>query len=204
MPDLAGLYMTLVKAADDDRFEAAVVASPLGDQVVTRHPLGFHVVKIEMPKAALRLHLWKPGVVDQPGYEIHDHIFNLRSCVVIGAIRHRTYDITPDENGEHVVYAVDYGNGESRIAKTAQRVRLHPAMEAIYQAGDSYSVAAGELHDAELFTSDGGVTLVLTESIGGTARTIGPWDGPLILNASRGAASTDTLRTLGLNGARLL
>ncbi|MBK1969766.1 hypothetical protein JIX59_10490 [Brevundimonas diminuta] len=204
MPDLTELYAALKVAADDDRFEAAVMASPLGDQVVTRHPLGFHVVKVETPGAALRLHLWKPGGVDQPGYEVHDHIFNLKSRVVVGAIRHRTYAFRSDAAGDHVVYAVKYSDGESRIAKTDRRVQMHPVSEAIYQAGDTYSVAAGELHDAELLGHDWGVTLVLTGAVGGTARTIGPWDGPSVLNASRGAASADTLKTLGLDGARLL
>jgi hypothetical protein len=204
MPDLEALFEDLAVAADTGRFEAALMASPLADQFVSRHPLGFHVVRLEEPPYALRLHLWKPGGVDQPGFEIHDHTFSLRSRVIDGAIRHRTYTVQPDAEGHQVVYAVEYATGESRIAKTAVRVRTVLKSDEVFGAGSLYAVPAGELHDAELSDSATGTTLVLTTHIGEPVRTIGPWDGPEILTASRTARSPQPLRDLGLHQARAL
>lgn len=204
MPDLSELYVDLLRAADRSEFEAVLLACPLGGQFVSRHPLGFHVVKLERPPHALRLHLWKSGGVDQKGYEIHDHVFSLKSRVIEGAIRHRTYETKPDALGPYVAYAVKYEGAESRLAKTDNRLCLSTKTEDVFGAGDDYAVAAGRLHDAEIASGQFAMTLVLTTHEGGVARTLGPWDGHPTLTASRGDLSSSPLRELGLWAARTL
>jgi hypothetical protein len=204
MPDLEAIFEDLMVAADTGQFEASLMASPLVDQFVLRHPLGFHVVKLAAPPFTLRLHLWKPGGCDQPGYEIHDHMFSLRSRVIDGVIRHRTYLVQPDAEGDQVIYEVEYATGESRIAKTAVRVRTVLKSDEVFGPGSVYTVPAGELHDAKLLDSATGTTLVLTTHIGWPVRTIGPWDGPEVLTAPRTARSPQPLRDLGLQQARML
>ncbi len=204
MPDLETLFDDLVVAADSGRFEAALMTSPLADQFVFCHPLGFHAVKLEAPPFALRIHLWKPGGVHQPGFEIHDHLFSLRSRVIDGAIRHRTYTVLPDAEGNQVIYSVKYAADESRIIKTTVRVRTVLKSDEVIGAGSLYEVPAGELHDAELSGTATGTTLVLTKNVGQAVRTIGPWNGPEVLTASRMAQSSQPLRDLGLLQARTL
>lgn len=203
MSDLQQLFKGLCQAADDGRFEAAVIASALGNEPLTLHPLGFHVVKVSSGPDDLRLHFWKPGGVDQPGYEIHDHIFDLESRVIEGAIRHRLYTAAADPKGPYAVYSVDYSGTESRLAKTDERVLLYQELEEVFTAGDTYSVKAGKLHDAEIegFGSTA-MTLVLTHKAGGAARTIGPADGPLTLAAARTPATDQSLRELGFEAAK--
>lgn len=204
MPNLEALFEDLAAAADIGRFEEALMASALADQFVLRHPLGFHVVKLEEPPLALRLHLWTPGGVDQPGYEIHDHMFSLRSRVIDGAIRHRTYRVEPDPGGDKAIYGVEYVAGESRLTKTDARVRATLGSEETFGPGCYYAVPARELHDAELYNSGTGTTLVMTTHVGGPVRTIGPWDGPKVLIATRTPQSRHSLRDLGLHQARTL
>lgn len=204
MIDLTRLFEDLLTAADQGRFESALLSSALGQQPVSHHPLGFHVVKLEAGTTALRLHLWKPGGGDQPGYEIHDHIFALRSRVIEGAIRHRTYSIRTEPLGAHAVYSVTYNGEESRIAKSDRRVSLQRETQEIFRAGSAYSVPAGELHDAELAEGTSATTLVLTQHVGGIPRTIGPWDGPEALSASRSQMTPQLLRDLGLERAKNL
>jgi hypothetical protein len=204
MPDLDELYVDLLRAADRSEFDATLLACPLGDQFVSRHPLGFHVVKLERPPHALRLHLWKPGGVDQKGYEIHDHVFSLKSRVIEGAIRHRTYETRPDALGPYVAYAVEYKGGESRLARTDNRLRVSTKTDDVFGEGDDYAVAAGQLHDAEIASGHFATTLVLTTHEGGVARSLGPWDGHPTLTASRSGLSSTPLRELGLSAARAL
>lgn len=204
MIDLAHLFEDLVTAADQGEFESALLGSALGLRPVSHHPLGFHVVKLEVGNTALRLHLWKPGGGEQPGYEIHDHIFALRSRVIEGAIRHRTYSVQTEPEGAHAIYTVAYNEGESRIAKSDRRVSLRRETQKVFRPGCTYCVPAGELHDAELAEGTTATTLVLTHHVGGTARTIGPWDGPDTLTASRMPMTSGLLRDLGLDQARNL
>ena len=150
MPDLQRLFQNLCQAADEGRFEAAVIASALGKQPLTLHPLGFHVVKVGWGPHALRLHFWKPGGVDQPGFEIHDHIFDLESRVIEGAIRHRVYTAAVDPDVLNAVYSVAYYGTESRLAKTDQRFRLNKRSDEVLTLGQLYRVEAGTFHDAEV------------------------------------------------------
>ncbi|MCA3149563.1 MAG: hypothetical protein ING77_00075 [Rhodocyclaceae bacterium] len=201
MFDLGALYSELCRAADGGDFETAVLASPLGDQLVTLHPLGFNVVKIETPPHALRLHLWKCSGVEQPGFEVHDHVFDLKSRVIDGAIRHRAYRSVADPSGEHVFYRVEYGDQLSELSKTQERFTLQLVDEQVYRAGTSYSVNAFDLHDAEMVEGISAVTLVLTTHVGGNPRTVGPWNGQQTLSAIRAVVGLKPLRDFGLAGA---
>lgn len=201
MFDLGALYSELCRAADGGDFENAVLASPLGDQSVTLHPLGFNVVKIETPPHSLRLHLWKSSGVEQPGFEVHDHIFNLRSRVIDGAIRHRAYQSVADQSGDKVFYRVEYSDHLSNLSKTQERLTLQIVDERVYRTGTSYSINAFDLHDAEMVEGVSAVTLVLTTHVGGTPRTVGPWNGQQTLSAIRAVVGRKPLRDFGLAGA---
>src|SRR5690606_29307754 len=109
----------LVRAHEAGRFEEGLLASPLGAEYVKRHPLGFSVVQLKSGTESLRLHLWRGAEISQPGFEIHDHTFELESYVIDGRLRHRTYEAVPDPAGDFAVYDIRYEPGASVMTKTA-------------------------------------------------------------------------------------
>lgn len=202
MTDLAGVYHDLVGAQANGLFEEVLLRGTLGAQPVKRHPLGFTVVQLKVDGVGLRLHLWKGGPISQPGYEIHDHAFNLKSFIVDGTIRHRTFEALEDPQGDYAVYSVHYEPNRSVMTKTPARARLKETSDEVYVAGQSYSVPAWRLHDALLHGAASATTLVLTRDLAGAPVTYGPADGPQTLEAARAPVSHQTLADLGLARAR--
>jgi len=201
MPDLVALFASLTQASD---WQSAMLASALGDASVLGHPLGFKVVRLDDGPTSLRVHLWRAADREQPGFEVHDHSFDLESFVLAGAVRQRTFAADPDPSGEHAVYTVAYEAGESLLRRTDQVVRLRELTDEVFTAGATYRVAAGQLHASVLDECETAVTLVLTQNRGRLPITIGPRDGPLDLRASRRPLSGLSFRELGLPAAHAL
>lgn len=204
MSELEALYRDLIQAQQAGRFEDVLLAGPLGGEHVKRHPLGFLVVQLKAGTESLRLHLWRGAEISQPGFEIHDHTFELESYVIDGRLRHRTYEAVPDPAGDFAVYDIRYEPGVSVITKTADRARLVKMTDVFIEAGEAYAVAAGCLHDAILDNCSNATTLILTQDHGGAPVTYGPANGADTLTAPREALSSDTLADLGLMAARAI
>lgn len=202
MSDLTALFDELIQAHALGRFEEVLLSGPLGSEKVKRHPLGFTVVQLKVGTESLRLHLWKGADISQPGFEIHNHTFELQSYVIDGTLRHRTYRAFPDPDGDFAVYEVSYEPDASLMTKTNQRARIEVETDRIFGAGESYAVAASSLHDAVLHNCLSATTLVMTRDFGGSPITYGPAGGEVTLRALRNPLSEDTLATLGLTGAR--
>ncbi len=204
MAELEGIFGHLVNAAGQGRFEADLLAGPLGGATLHGHPLGFRVAKVTDGAVSLRLHLWHGDAEEQPGFEVHDHGFDLQSFVVAGRIRQQTFDARPDPAGGHAVYSVAYSEGGSVLQRTGHRMILERTDEHLVCAGESYEVTAGQLHAAAPEDCADAVTLVLTRDTGRTPITIGPWNGPETLNARRRQLDERPLSMLGLAGALAL
>lgn len=204
MSNLLGLFDRLVGAASMGRFEEALMDTAIAGEHLHGHPLGFRVVRISDGPVSLRLHLWKGAACEQPGFEIHDHAFDLKSYIVAGVVRQRTYSAVSAIDGQHAVYRVTYEDGRSALAHSGERVRVEPVDDERFAQGDTYTLPAGQLHEANREGCDTAITLVLTTAKTASPVTIGPWDGEVQLNAPRLRLDDRTLGELGLSKALAL
>jgi hypothetical protein len=71
----------------------------------------------------VRVHIWHPDLVI-PGIEdsgqIHDHRFELQSCVLLGAVHHDEYHLAPDPEGAWMKYEVVHAR--TGLTKTPERL----------------------------------------------------------------------------------
>jgi hypothetical protein len=203
MSDLHEIFDALVSASSHGRFEAVLMETPLATATLRSHPLGFKVALISNGIVHLRLHLWT-SPTEQPGFEIHDHSFDLKSHVVEGSLRQIIYRAHNNPAGDRSIYQVAYEDGRSTLLKTGVAVRIEELRQDVLRAGTTYFVPAGELHMAELYQCEAAITLVVTHEKGGQPITIGPRDGPTELFAARSLLSDRSLVELGLRAALLL
>jgi hypothetical protein len=139
------------------------LASPM---VAQRHPLGFFACKWTLGEGrSLRLHLWSNKFQwgQDPGWEIHDHVFSFSSLLLDGSLRNRVYEIdeTPCTRAGYSIYEVVYNGNESsmRLIRAGVGVKVHA--ETNESSGALYSMAAGVLHSSEL-VSDHALTVLAT------------------------------------------
>jgi hypothetical protein len=123
--------------------------------VAQRHPLGFFACKWALGEGrSLRLHLWSERFewAQEPGWEIHDHIFSFSSLLLVGSLRNRVYDIdeTPSAGGRYSVYEVFYNGSESSMKLAREGVDLAVTADTNELTGAIYSMDAGVLHSSNL------------------------------------------------------
>ncbi len=154
---------------------------------VHRHPLGFRVARlIADDSAALRLHIWPQSSRSaQPGFDIHDHAFDLASFVLLGELRQAVYEIATSRPATHAVYEVGYDKTGSVLRKSETAVAISPKEKRLLHAGETYSLPAGEFHELDRASAQCAATLVLTMQAGGSPRSLGPLDGPAIIRFER-------------------
>lgn len=192
MSDLGSAYLKLVEADQQGQFEEALRSTALSRVPIRRHPLGFFVAKVEDGKGtALRLHLWpKVGSGLQDGFEVHDHLFDLESYVIQGAVQETTYVAEAAHEGPHRIYNVVYESDSSRLSASGTTISLKVTRERTIAAGESYELPAGVLHLLQA-TMDRSVTLVLTQDRLLAPIAIGPSLGPTHLEACRTEVQLD-------------
>jgi hypothetical protein len=165
------------------------------------HPTGFLVLTLlRRDDGALRLHLWPPGVreLGTPCWPVHDHVWHLRSHVLCGEVESRSYEVTDDDGGDAVLYAVGYGEGRSScMRRSERRVRVRARAPQRVAAGQRYEIAAGDFHASTVAVGDFAVTLVATRA---TARpwpwVVGGLDAPAVVQVERQLADPAWVRTL--------
>lgn len=146
-----------------------------------RHPLGFiHVELTDVvdahPDERLRLHIWDnaDGVRDDFG-TLHDHVWNLRSAVLVGALRDDLFLAEPDPDGPYRGARVRYGASNS--AAESSRFRLTSVGSREICAPGGYEIPAGVIH---MSTVDVVPTVTLVLGTDDPVRMVG---GPLVLSA---------------------
>lgn len=122
-----------------------------------QHPLGFFVCKWSLGRGqTLRLHLWSKEFrwAQEPGWEIHDHVFSFSSLVLLGALRNRTFEISTSSSDapRYAVYEVSYTDMGSSMALSRPDVSLQINTNTIEEAGTTYRMNAGVLHSSELIS----------------------------------------------------
>ncbi len=85
--------------------------------VAHRHPLGFFACRWSLGEGrSLRIHLWSKRFewAQEPGWEIHDHVFSFSSLLLVGELRNSVYDIDATPSADrYSVYEVLYDGSES-------------------------------------------------------------------------------------------
>lgn len=132
----------------------------------------------------LRVHIWHPSL-EKPGIrysgKIHDHRFDLTSTVLLGAIGHVEYSLTPDDNGAWQTWEVvnarkalsSTGTFDGLTTPDGNRYRASTRIH-LFRAGVRYSYKKREFHET---TIDGlCVTLVRkSNQENAKARILAPW-----------------------------
>lgn len=147
------------------------------------HPLGFIACTLiaEGP-LKLRLHYWPVhgGVQQSPECQIHDHLFEFQSWVLSGAVENIEYEASATGN-EYSVYETEYRDGQSILIKTRQLLRLVERGRSVFKEGESYSVAAGTLHETGRFGGGPAFTVLVANDVSSKA--------PLVLGSKAGLDS---------------
>ena len=119
------------------RLEAGLDASQGNSTLVAqRHPLGFFACRWPVgEEQTLRLHLWSNQFrwAQEPGWEIHDHVFSFTSLLLLGALRNRVYEISdaPGAATQHYVYEVVYDGATSSMRLIQRGVSLTVSADTI-------------------------------------------------------------------------
>lgn len=157
-PSDARPLWSLIRAALGD--PAAARRATASSQGFFSIPL-FSVVRHGRIEELLRLHVW-PGVgepVPQP-FSVHSHQPHATSWVLAGGLRnrvHRVREWPPGATESHRLYSVSWdgrrsyslGHRQSSLRDTGVPVAVTPDHEALFRAGHSYVVPAGEFHESE-------------------------------------------------------
>jgi hypothetical protein len=135
------------------------------------HPLGFYYCSLDNNKqqgTKNRLHLWSPFCVEQePRWRIHNHVFNLKSQVILGSITNIGYKLKQGNN--HQIYEVIYQEQDSVLMKTQSKVDVSIAKESLFKQGMEYIVSANELHQS--IPENNKLTICLCEMVQENFRT---------------------------------
>jgi hypothetical protein len=173
-----------------------------------RHPLGFlHSTLMDNSNAALRLHIWKPGmrVIQEPAWLIHTHVFDLQSLVLIGSLKNVIYRWTPDTRSpEFRIYETSYRDRTSFIKATDRvgRIKLESSSE--IRTGRQYSVAYGQFHQTEVQEDQFTATIALTKKYPGSSLVVGSLDGDTSHSFARSELTDDSQTQIVDEVARLL
>ena len=150
---------------------------------VAWHPTGFVVGKLRITeRGVLRLHVWPETerVYGEPLWPVHDHVFALRSLVLVGRVTSREHDVVEDSEGSMRRWAVDYGAvRDSRLVPHGEPVQARTGPSVTTEAGGTYSVEAGRFHASMVPAGQLAATLVATT---GTDRRY-----PFVLGPARGS-----------------
>ncbi len=128
------------------------------------HPLGFIMCKISNEiKKTIRLHIWPENkrCIQKPTWLIHDHIFDLKSWVLKGAITNIEF-ITGEFDNSFQVYNTIYDKDKSILIKTNQRLSILESKRYLIKEGESYDVYAGHLHKS---ISSNNTTVTVCETV---------------------------------------
>jgi hypothetical protein len=162
------------------------------------HPIGFIYSHLLTSDAvSMRLHIWSGEArIQQPLWDVHDHVFAFESLVLTGSIRNETFDFLPGPTPNHGIFTARYDGNESVLTSTGRFGSLCEKSAVTTPAGGTYSVSAKELHRScaiGTFVA----TLLRTVTVSSTPISIiGTMEHPRRLAYRRESADPDTVRKL--------
>ncbi len=121
------------------------------------HPLGFLQgdVLVLSGGERLRVHLWDESWTHGQGADvsIHDHVYDLRSAVLVGALEHRYFRLNEPAGTLHTVLAVQYDPEGSRITRLSDEVGVLFTGRDVVKAGERWAMDAGHFHSTRVVTA---------------------------------------------------
>lgn len=140
------------------------------------HPNGFLQLDLSGNRD-LRLHIFHNAIPRQTQRtSIHDHIFDMRSTVLLGNLTDLSYEVVADPDGPYEVHqARAIQCEETNLFPIGQRVRLDEADRRHVKRGEVYELPAFTFHDSRP-DPDGFVVTVMrkTKQRVGTAKVLVP------------------------------
>src|SRR3989344_1810463 len=94
-----------------------------------------------------RLHVWSDELpsMKRPEFQVHDHIYGVRSQILLGALRDIQYIIEENAQGEYPLFKATPG----KLLNTKQKVSCTKRSVSYLSAGDKYFVPKGDFHSSE-------------------------------------------------------
>ncbi|MFS2213732.1 hypothetical protein ACCD08_04420 [Telluria sp. Tellsp104] len=133
------------------------------------HPLGFIHCKIaqNIDNDTFRLHVWPSDrEATQPQeHKIHDHLFNIDSIVLVGAVENTEYEfVESDKFSDFRIIKVNYSPTGPLLYEDKKFGKLTKTKSEVINSGNSYHIARKTLHETSLKSLDTSITLVRTFS----------------------------------------
>lgn len=130
------------------------------------HPLGFYVFnlgKIE-DNVIIRLHIWDRTLQKQNSeLEIHNHIFNMTSLILVGSLINENYEIKEVDGGKGFLYEVTYVEDNSILRKVKNNIFLKLKESKKILTNEFYSLNESIFHNT--FTEENYVATILRTEI---------------------------------------
>ena len=167
------------------------------------HPLGFVHIRLHAHDTkSLRLHFWpeRQRQPQGPFWPIHDHIFDIRSVVLLGSVENALYEVTSAEQSPHRIYDVKYGGRDStlnQLIATSEFVVSRETLIERHATGTSYSIARTVFHKSVVPPDQRAATLVVTSNpLPVTPRVIGETAAAPAIDVTRRPCSPEALRSI--------
>ena len=146
---------------------AHIVQKLLPRLVPVWHPLGFIHVKLAQAENgdSFRLHAWTPNreTSHEQSEKIHDHLFNVHSRVIFGAVRNLRYSFQEKASGPYQARRVVYlSAGNSYLSDTNNFGDLFLIDAQDYRAPTLYTVPKFEIHETVHVDDSPALTFVHT------------------------------------------
>lgn len=134
------------------------------------HPLGFIHVKLPVSQsgASLRLHVWPEHTrsVQDPAWQVHDHVFALTSFVLVGALNNYEYSVDETDVGPTGrIYEVSYDSLVSVLHASTRLVKHELRLLTTQECGSIYRIPRGIFHSTEVPIGQFASTIVLSDDV---------------------------------------
>lgn len=142
------------------------------------HPLGFYFARLAVHGAtSIRLHYW-PAREREVGTAVtpyHDHVWRLRSCILVGTLDNVLIDVEEDKRGIFQMAQITQTGGVDRVRPEGGTATIRVRSRDTYVAGDIYDIEPRVFHFTDVPPAQATITLVRAEVVvEGGPRTLVP------------------------------
>jgi hypothetical protein len=128
------------------------------------HPLGFYFFRLSKTddEAIIRLHIWDQTLQKQDSeLEIHNHIFNMTSLILVGSLINQNYEINESNNDGGFLYEVNYVDHNSVLKKVKNNISIRLIESKKIKTNEFYSLKESIFHNT--FTDKYVATILKTD-----------------------------------------
>jgi hypothetical protein len=117
---------------------------------VRLHPYGFLQLSLSdgaWRDSGYRFHVWSDELpsMKRPEFQVHDHIYGVKSKVLLGRLRDIQHIVEEDALGEYLLFNAEAG----KLHNTKQKVSCTKRRVLYLSVGDQYFVPKGDFHSSE-------------------------------------------------------